>query len=230
MQILILVKHLNQFLKEKNILFLLVPFLLGTLFLMMKYGKGPSHLVVNEWHSPMADVFFKYVTHLGDGAIFAVVILILLFVKIRWAFYELFAAVMTLIFVFITKQVIFNGAPRPTKFFENSETLHLVEGVKMHAMNSFPSGHTITAFAVFIILAMLVKKNYLKVFFTAVAILAGFSRVYLSQHFLEDIFLGSLIGVAIALFSCTLVDKLKIFKTSWIDLTLLQLFDKKHEQ
>jgi membrane-associated phospholipid phosphatase len=224
------VKYLNQFLKEKSILFLLVPFLLGTLFLMIKYGKGPSHLIVNEWHSPMTDVFFKYVTHLGDGAIFALVILILLFVKIRWAFYELFAALMTLIFVFITKQLIFKGAPRPTSFFDNSETLHLVEGVKMHTMNSFPSGHTITAFAVFIILAMVVKKQYLKVLFTLTAILAGFSRVYLSQHFLEDIFLGALIGVAIALLSCTLVDKLSIFKTSWIDHNLLQLFDKKHEQ
>ena len=197
---------------------------------MIKYGKGPSHLIVNEWYSPMADVFFKYVTHLGDGAMFALVILILLFVKIRWAFYELFAALMTLIFVFITKQLIFKGAPRPTNFFENSETLHLVEGVKMHTMNSFPSGHTITAFAIFIILAMVVKKQYLKILFTAIAILAGFSRVYLSQHFLEDIFSGALIGVAIALLSCTLVDKLSIFKTSWIDHNLLQLFDKKHEQ
>ena len=222
-------KYLRQLLGEKVILLLLIPFFLGILFLMIAYGKGPSHLMVNAWNSPLADVFFKYVTHLGDGAIFAVVILILLFIRIRWAFYELFAAFMTLIFVFITKQLLFNGAPRPTKYFENEETLHLVEGVKMHTMNSFPSGHTITAFAVFIILALLVKKNYLKFFFTAVAILAGFSRVYLSQHFLEDIFLGALIGIAIALLSCTLVDKLGIFKTSWIDRTLIQLFDKKHE-
>ncbi len=100
----------------------------------------------------------------------------------------------------------------------------------MHGMNSFPSGHTITAFAIFIILALIVKKNYLKVFFTTIAILAGFSRVYLSQHFLEDIFSGALIGIGIAVLSCTLVDQLSIFKTSWIDKNLLQLFVKKHEQ
>jgi len=222
-------KYLRQFLGEKAILALLIPFLSGILFLIIAYGKGLSHIMVNSWNSPLSDVFFKYVTHLGDGAIFAVVILILLFIRIRWAFYELFAALMTLIFVYITKQLLFNGAPRPIKYFENAETLHLVEGVKMHTMNSFPSGHTITAFAVFIILALLVKKNYLKFFFTAVAILAGFSRVYLSQHFLEDIFLGALIGIAIAILSCSLVDKLGIFKTSWIDQTLIQLFDKKHE-
>ena len=209
---------------------LLVPFLMAILFLMVIYGKGTSHLMVNKWNSPLSDVFFKFVTHLGDGAIFAVVILILLFIKIRWALYELFAALMTLIFVFITKQLLFKGVPRPTKYFENTETLHLVEGVKMHGMNSFPSGHTITAFAIFIILALIVKKNYLKVFFTTIAILAGFSRVYLSQHFLEDIFSGALIGIGIAVLSCTLVDQLSIFKTSWIDKNLLQLFVKKHEQ
>lgn len=223
-------KYLNQFLKEKYILVLLVPFLLGVLFLFLNYGKGPAHLLVNAWNSPQADVFFKYVTHLGDGAVFAVVILLLLFIRIRWAFYELFAALMTLIFVFVAKQIIFNGIPRPTKYFEGTETLHLVEGVKMHSLNSFPSGHTITAFAIFIILALIVKKSYLKIIFTATAILAGFSRVYLSQHFLEDVFSGALIGIAIALLSCSLVDKLTIFKTSWIDKNLLELVSKKHEQ
>lgn len=223
-------KYLNQLLREKYILFLLVPFLLGILFLILSYGKGPAHLLVNAWNSPSADMFFKYVTHLGDGAVFAVVILLLLFVRIRWAIFELLAALFTLIFVFIAKQLIFKGIPRPTKYFENTETLHLVEGVKMHSLNSFPSGHTITAFAIFIILALIVKKNYLKVIFTATAILAGFSRVYLSQHFLEDVFTGALIGIAIALLSCSLVDKLSIFKRSWIDQNLLEIFNKKHEQ
>ncbi|MGI9532277.1 phosphatase PAP2 family protein [Lutimonas sp.] len=223
-------KYLNQFLKEKYILMLLVPFLTGIIFLIGSYGKGPAHLLVNGWNSPQADVFFKYVTHLGDGAVFALVILLLLFIRIRWAFYELFAALMTLIFVFIAKQIIFKGIPRPTKYFEGTETLHLVEGVKMHALNSFPSGHTITAFAIFITLALIVKKSYLKMMFTATAILAGFSRVYLSQHFLEDVLSGALIGIAIALLSCSLVDKLSIFKTSWIDYNLLEIVSKKHEQ
>lgn len=223
-------KYLKQFIKEKYILLLLLPFLIGILYLIVYYGKGPAHLLVNGYNSPAADVFFKYVTHLGDGAIFAVVILVLLFINIRWALYELLAALFTLIFVFITKQVIFKGIPRPTKFFENTEVLHLVEGVKMHGYNSFPSGHTITAFAIFIILALIAKKSYLKIMFTLIAILAGFSRVYLSQHFLEDVFSGALIGTAIAILSCSLVDKLSIFKTSWIDLNLLEIFSKKHEQ
>lgn len=198
---------------------------------MIYYGKGPSHLLVNQWNSQGLDTFFKYITHLGDGAVFAIVIILLAFVRFRWAMYELIAALMTLIFVFIAKQLIFKGMPRPTKYFENEEALHLVEGVKMHAWNSFPSGHTITAFAIFMILVLVVKNKYLKFLFVIIAILAGYSRVYLSQHFLGDVFSGAIIGSLIAVFSCSLVDYLGIFKKAkWIDKNVLQLFDKKHEQ
>lgn len=223
-------KYLNQFIREKSIIFLLIPFLVGILFLMIQYGKGPSHLMVNQWNSPGADVFFKYITHLGDGAVFAIAIVILAFVRFRWAIYELIAALLTLIFVFITKQLLFKGAPRPTKYFENEEVLHLVDGVKMHSWNSFPSGHTITAFAIFMILVLIVKKNYLKYIFVLIAILAGFSRVYLSQHFLGDIFLGAIIGSLIAVFSCSLVDHISVIdKAKWIDKNLLELFGQKDE-
>lgn len=195
---------------------------------MIRYGKGPSHLMVNKWNSEAADIFFKYMTHLGDGAVFAVIIILLAFVKFRWALYELLAALLTLIFVFIAKQLIFKGMPRPTKYFDDSELLHLVEGVKMHAWNSFPSGHTITAFAIFMILVLVVRNNYLKFLFTLIAILAGFSRVYLSQHFLGDVFSGAIIGSLIAVSSCTITDNLSIFKNAtWIDKNLVQLFQKE---
>ncbi len=224
-------KYLNQLIREKSILLLFVPFLFGILFLMIRYGKGPSHLMVNQWNSPVFDTFFKYMTHLGDGALFAMVIIILAFVRFRWALYELFAALMTMVFVFIAKQLLFNGMPRPTKYFENHEMLHLVEGVKMHAWNSFPSGHTITAFAIFMILVLVVKNNYYKFLFVIIAIIAGYSRVYLSQHFLGDIFWGAIIGSLIAVFSCSLVDNVGIFKkATWIDKNVLQLFGPKHEQ
>ena len=209
---------------------MLLPFLLVIVYLILNYGKSASHLLVNQWHSTEADTFFKYVTHLGDGAVFPIVIIILAFSRLRWALYELVAALMTLFFVFITKKIIFKGLPRPTKYFEDQETLHLVEGVKMHEWNSFPSGHTITAFAIFIILVLIVKNNYLKVLFMTIAILAGFSRVYLSQHFLIDVFTGAIIGSLIAVFSCALVDQLKLLNESkWIDKSLTQIFAKNHE-
>ena len=198
--------------------------------MMIRYGKGPSHILVNQWNSPVADIFFKYITHLGDGVIFAVLIVVLAFIRFRWALYELLASILTLIFVFVSKQVLFKGMPRPIKYFEDQEILHLVEGVKMHSWNSFPSGHTITAFAVFMVLMLVVKNNYLKFIFVLLAILAGFSRVYLSQHFLADILSGSIIGSLIAIGSCTFVDYIAQLKTpNWIDKNVLQLIRHKHE-
>jgi membrane-associated phospholipid phosphatase len=224
-------KYLNQLIREKSVLFLLVPFLLGVLFLMIAYGKGPSHLLVNQWNSPVMDTFFKYITYLGDGAVFALVIFVLAFVRFGWALYELMAALMTLVIDLIAKQILFHGMPRPTKYFENQETLHLVEGVKMHSSNSFPSGHTITVFAIFMILVLIVKNKYLKFLFVMIGILAGFSRVYLSQHFLGDVFSGAIIGSLIAVCSCALADAMHIFKKStWVDKNLSQLFGEKHEQ
>ncbi len=199
-------------------------------YLILTYGKGPSHLMVNQWNSPLADVLFRYLTHLGDGAMFAVVIVVLSFIKFRWALMELAAALMTLLLVFVTKQLLFNGMPRPLKYFENSETLHLVEGVKMHSMNSFPSGHTITAFAIFMILVLISRSNLLKTLWVVLAILAGFSRVYLSQHFMGDVLSGAIMGILIAVSSCALIDNLPIFKAKWADSNLLQLSGKKNDQ
>ena len=77
--------------------------------------------------------------------------------------------------------------------------LHTIDGVRLHAWNSFPSGHTMTAFAFFLSLALIVKNQLLKFFFFAMSLLVGFSRIYLNQHFLEDTLAGSLLAVVIAL-------------------------------
>jgi membrane-associated phospholipid phosphatase len=143
---------------------------------------------------------------------------------------ELAAALLTLLLVFVTKQLLFNGLPRPVTYFENTETLHLVEGVKMHSMNSFPSGHTMTAFAIFMILVLITKNKFLKIVWVVIAILAGYSRVYLSQHFLGDVLAGAIMGILIAVSSCSLIDNLSIFKRNWTDKNLLQLSDKKNDQ
>jgi membrane-associated phospholipid phosphatase len=223
-------KYLTQLLKEKSVRYLLIPFLLVLLFFIIFYDKGESHLMVNAWNCEMGDVFFTYITNMGDGIVYAILIFILLFIRFKWAFYLLTSSILTMLIVFISKQHLFKGIPRPFKYFEGTDSLHLVDGVKMHSMNSFPSGHTITAFAIFMILVLIVKKEYLKILFVLIAILAGFSRVYLSQHFMIDVFFGAVFGIFIAVFSCSLVDNLSIFKRSWVDKNLLQIFQSKNEQ
>ena len=65
---------------------------------------------------------------------------------------------------------------------------------------SFPSGHTMTAFAVWGVLA--VGLPVMAKFYLAMAILIGLSRVFLGLHYPTDVlvgaFLGSTIGVGVA--------------------------------
>jgi membrane-associated phospholipid phosphatase len=59
---------------------------------------------------------------------------------------------------------------------------------------SFPSGHATSAFALFLCLAFLSANRYIKLISFMSACFIAFSRVYLSQHFLIDIYFGSIIG------------------------------------
>jgi membrane-associated phospholipid phosphatase len=205
----------------------LIPLLLAFFSFFLFYGKDESHQMINQWHFPIGDFVFKYATYLCDGVLFGILIFAFLFIRLKWALFFLASSLLTLFTVFVTKKIIFNGIPRPYKYFEGTYDLHLVDGVEMHSMNSFPSGHTITAFAIFMILIFIVKNRYLHTLFVKLAIIAGVSRVYLSQHFIIDVFFGAIIGICIAVLSCVLVDNLGICQGSWTEKSLIQIFDRK---
>ncbi|RZK40560.1 MAG: phosphatase PAP2 family protein, partial [Hymenobacter sp.] len=77
--------------------------------------------------------------------------------------------------------------------------LHIVEGVVMGTLKSFPSGHSTSAFSVFLLLTLLVKNKRWGYVFLLLAAAAAYSRVYLAQHFVEDVYAGSLLGTVLTL-------------------------------
>jgi undecaprenyl-diphosphatase len=64
---------------------------------------------------------------------------------------------------------------------------------------SFPSGHSITAFAVAVPLGLFYPE--LQVYLLAAAFLIAASRIILGMHFLSDVLAGSAIGVALGMIS-----------------------------
>ena len=60
---------------------------------------------------------------------------------------------------------------------------------------SFPSGHTMTAFAVAVPLALFYPSLAIGVFFCALSI--AMSRILLGMHFLSDVVAGALIGTGL---------------------------------
>lgn len=178
-------------------------FLLSLLSVIVE--RGNLHLFINQFHSPIADVFFKYITHLGDGFVFLALGLLLLIIKGKIPFFQMLtAAVLTLIVVGVLKKWVFPDFDRPLLYLGKEAGLHLVEGVKMNLKNSFPSGHTTAAFAAWGLLAYHFPKASLPLLLLAAFI--AFSRVYLSQHFFMDLALGSFLGMLITYFSIKWVE------------------------
>jgi undecaprenyl-diphosphatase len=64
---------------------------------------------------------------------------------------------------------------------------------------SFPSGHSITAFAIAISIGFFYPQLQLCLLFIALLIAA--SRIILGMHFLSDVLAGSAIGVVLGLVS-----------------------------
>ncbi len=186
----------------RNNLAFLIPYLLLLLIVtpVLVFGTKPGiHLWINQFHTPFLNFFFKYVTYLGDGLFLIVPALILLFVSLRHFVFLLTAYLSTGLVAQILKRFFFDGVVRPTRYFEGIADLPLVNGVKMLGSHSFPSGHATSAFALFLCLALITKSKPDKLMCFVLATLVAFSRVYLSQHFLIDVYFGSLIGCAGAL-------------------------------
>ena len=188
---------------RKEVLIIYFIFFLAAALSVVLYKKADLHLQMNRYHSSFFDVFFKYSTFLGDGIMFGVLTLLFLFVKRKMALVFMVGGFLTLLITHFFKKVVFKGVPRPAEFL-GLENLHIIDGVKMAFWNSFPSGHTMTAFAIFAILCLYFRKCISQYVWILLAVIAGFSRVYLSQHFLIDIFVGSILGILIAFVSMSL--------------------------
>jgi len=184
-------------------------FLIPYLVLLLAVGSvllaTPKHTAffwVNGHNTPFFDQFFRPFTNVGDGLFYVLITLGLLFWRFRWAFVSFVCFAVTSLAAQIGKQLIFTGHPRPFRYFSENPgfpPLHVVEGVVMGTLKSFPSGHSTSAFSVFLLLTFLVKDKRWGYAFALLAALTAYSRVYLAQHFVEDVTAGSVLGTALTL-------------------------------
>lgn len=193
-------------------------------FFLVRFSKSDIHLWLNQYHNSFCDVFFSYITNLGDGVFLPLFLLIMLLVRFRETLLMLAVFLLSGLFVQILKRFVFDDVDRPSRYFEGKAFLYFVPGLEQHCCNSFPSGHSATAFSVFLVFAMVAKSNVLKFAFFILACLVAFSRVYLSQHFLIDIVAGSFIGVITVAFCAPLFNS---FRSDWLNSNILTLNRKK---
>lgn len=190
--------------------FLLLMFVFG---LLLVYPKVDLHLLLNSCHTDIQDIFFKNYSMLAEWPLYILALLPLFWKKKEITLFYLLCELSGGAVVQILKHLF--SAPRPITVFENYPDLVLpmVEGVHMHHSNSFPSGHTSTFFVFFTCCALMLAYNYkaraeqncrtwflcglLMLLLLILAALGGYSRIYLSQHFLSDVCVGSMIGFMI---------------------------------
>ncbi len=209
---------------RNNIAFLLPYFLFllvaGTFLLLQ--SKGSAHLFLNKYHLSSLDYLISIVTHIGDGLFAIAIIGVLFFVKYRYAFFVGLSNILASLTTQTLKHTIFSDQVRPKKYFEGIAELNLIPWVENYSFNSFPSGHTTTAFATFFCLSLITENKMLKLFCFFLALTIGLTRVYLSQHFLNDVYAGSIIGTCFAFFSYLLFFEFTKFKEkNWLEKSLL---------
>ena len=84
---------------------------------------------------------------------------------------------------------------RPRPFEAIAEPDPLITGT---VASSFPSGHAATSAAGAVILSVLVGRGVWR-WLAPLALLIGFSRVYVGVHYPADVLAGALLGAAVAL-------------------------------
>jgi membrane-associated phospholipid phosphatase len=207
---------------RKNSAFL-IPYLLffvsGAVLILVN-TKMETHLEFNRFHNNFFDKFFEYVTFLGDGYVATLVTVILLAVSFRFTILVGLSNIIASTITQLLKRTVFSDVVRPKKFFEGLHDIYLVPDVENFLYNSFPSGHSTCAFALYFSVALIVKDVKIKFLCFVLALTAGYSRIYLSQHFFEDVFAGSVIGVVTVYITYMFtMDK----SAAWLDRSLLSL-------
>jgi len=155
---------------------------------------------VNGWYPPRwVRLWALWATRAGDGWLWYALGLVLLLFGDDRRFFAVGAAALAagcgiLIFLNVKKAT---GRRRPHCF-----TPHCWTTLLPPDQFSFPSGHTITAFAVSVTLSRFYPELTVGLMFCAASIAA--SRILLGMHFLSDVLAGAVIGTVLA-FSATWV-------------------------
>ena len=144
---------MNVLRKNIGALIIFALFFIAGLIPALLYSKYDIQIYINQFFNPVANNVFLFFTHLAEGW-FTIPLLIGLVIY-SWRkslFIGTIYLVSTLLVQFF-KRVVFDQLDRPHGEKE------IVRDINMPAYFSFPSGHTTTAFCIFLGLALLTKNK-----------------------------------------------------------------------
>lgn len=98
---------------------------------------------------------------------------------------------------FVVKGIIIHFAPHPRPFVKFENVIPLVSKDVIEKMHSFPSGHTIFAFAIAVVIFSYNKK--VGGLLLALSFLMGIGRIMVGVHFPIDILFGIILGILVGI-------------------------------
>lgn len=163
------------------------------------YGSDVLFHYINTHHNSTLDKLMYAITSLGEAYIIIPALLLLMVIpRFRKLQFFLIAAVSNVVPMLVQQGLkSYFDRPRPLNHFHNAAWIHRLPHWPDLYYHSFPSGHSEGAFSFFCFLTLLLPAKYRWVgfIFFILALQVCYSRVYLSAHFFEDTYAGSIIGV-----------------------------------
>jgi membrane-associated phospholipid phosphatase len=202
------------------VVFSLILALLTAIFLFMQ-GKENSFLVINKYNSPAFDYVFEYWTYLGDGVIWVPLFLYVILFKKEFFLAVLASLIICTLLTHFFKRIVYPDDMRPIIVL-GKENIRVIQGLKINERNSFPSGHTSTAFTLALLMAYLVRRNFWVYFFPLIAFFVGYSRVYLAQHFVTDVLAGMVVGIVSSYLSLLVYEQYKRKRKEKLEAIILE--------
>jgi membrane-associated phospholipid phosphatase len=168
-------------------------------------GKYPFFLLLNGNGGNWIDRIFSGWTYLGDGWIWVAVVLFTTYADKK----KLPLVIVCLFFSTILSQggkhLLFPDELRPAADVNELPAIHTVPGIELHTNQSFPSGHTATAFSIFLLACYLIPDRKTLPIGFLLALGVGYSRIYLAQHFPSDVAAGMVVGIIAVILSVCMV-------------------------
>jgi len=169
------------------------------LLIIVKTDKLSLHLYFNSFHSKIGDFIMPHLTNVGDGLILLLfTFFVFLFRSRKLAIILFIAFLVSSGLVQFLKHFIFENHMRPMYVFQHVNGFHQIKDFHYHMSQSFPSGHSTSSFVLFTFFAVNFAKGWqTQILCFMAALFFAFTRVYLSQHYFEDMFAGAMIGFLI---------------------------------
>lgn len=175
--------------------------LLITVSIILDLGKTNSFVLINSHYSGVGDLMFPYITYLGDGLIYIPVAIYCFIYHRKYLVAIISGIFLCTLLTQVLKQWVYPEELRPFSLEAKQVVIHKIKGIELFTYNSFPSGHTGTAFTMALLLAAIMRKKIVVILLPFLALLVAYSRVYLAQHFVTDVCAGMIIGIISACLS-----------------------------